>query len=126
MKLKLFLFAMAVILLATAAIPAWIRARTRSCPVSCIHILRQIDAAKYQWALENHRRLDDVPKWEDVEPYLKSDSRCPQGGTYTLGRIRDLPTCSKEGNVHSLPPRVEGDLDGLEPRLSNATPPKPN
>jgi len=72
---------------------------------SCINNLRQIDGASQQWALENHKMTSDVPAWSDIQPYLKGPLSCPQGGTYILGRVQDLPKCSVAG--HRLPPRME-------------------
>ncbi len=72
-----------------------------------------IHGAKQQWALKNHKSSNDVPTWKDIEPSLKADLRCPFGGTYTIGRVGDLPTCSlaSQTNIsanmrmsHELPP----------------------
>ena len=38
---------------------------------ACINNLRQIDAAKNQWALENSKTATDVPALNDITPYLK-------------------------------------------------------
>src|SRR6266705_5770531 len=63
----------------------------------CINNLRQIDGAKQQWALENHKTTNDMPIWEDVRPYFKNGIACPQGGTYILGRVDEPPRCSISG-----------------------------
>ena len=74
---------------------------------SCINHLRQIDAAKQQWALKNNKTNGPVT-WNDVLPYMGRNTRkamplCPQGGTYILGNIGDLPKCSSGGDHHTLP-----------------------
>jgi len=72
----------------------------------CIGHLREIDAAKQQWALENKKTANDVPTWDDIIPYLGRGAqipRCPQGGTYKIGRVGDPPTCSIGGPGHSIP-----------------------
>ncbi|HZL12701.1 MAG TPA: hypothetical protein VFC85_01025 [Verrucomicrobiae bacterium] len=73
----------------------------------CINNLRQIDAAKNQWALENNKTAGAIPTAQDIAPYLKLDANgnipgCPSGGVYTLGAVGVLPTCSIPG--HALPP----------------------
>ncbi len=71
---------------------------------ACINNLRQIDAAKQQWALENNKTDEAVPTTLDLLPYLKGNvfPVCPSGGTYTINAIGSLPTCSIPG--HALPP----------------------
>jgi len=70
---------------------------------TCINNLRQIDAAKQQWALENNKPADAIPAAQDLLPYLKDGifPVCPSGGTYTINAVGDLPTCSIPG--HALP-----------------------
>jgi len=71
---------------------------------TCINNLKQIDAAKQQWALVNNKTDVDVPTVQDLLPYLKSGSFpvCPGGGTYTINAVGLPPTCSIPGHV--LPP----------------------
>ena len=64
---------------------------------SCLTKLGQIEAAKNRcWALEQGKTTNDAPTWEDLRPYFKYPTpfTCPNGGTYTLGRVGELPTCS--------------------------------
>jgi len=72
---------------------------------ACITNLRQIDAAKQQWALENSKSDEAVPGQQDLLPYLKGNvfPTCPGGGTYTINNVGSLPTCSIPGHV--LPPQ---------------------
>jgi hypothetical protein len=86
----------------------------RSGPVykaySCVNNLRQIDAAKQQWALENGKTNGDIIVTEnDIRPYLGRGSegnipQCPSGGKYTIGKLKEVPTCSLGSNVN--PPHV--------------------
>ena len=71
---------------------------------ACINNLRQIDAAKQQWALETNKKADAVPTAQDLTPYFKDGifPVCPSGGTYTLNAVNVLPACSVPG--HLLPP----------------------
>ena len=68
---------------------------------TCINNLRQIYAAKAQWALEKQKGPTDVPTVQDLLPYLKDGvfPTCPDGGTYSLNAAGDPPTCSIPGHV---------------------------
>jgi hypothetical protein len=70
----------------------------------CINNLRQLEGAKQLWAEENHKTTNDTPAVEDIRPFIAPHALvCPQGGTYTLGRIGELPRCSRGGPGHTLP-----------------------
>src|SRR5262249_51943413 len=61
----------------------------------CFNNLTEIDCAEQQWALERHKTTNDTPTWKDVEGVLRSTKFvCPSGGTYSLARIGEPPTCS--------------------------------
>jgi chromosome segregation ATPase len=68
---------------------------------TCINNLRQIDAAKQQWALENDKTADAIPPAQDLLPYLSNMvfPVCPSGGTYTINAVGVPPTCSVSGHV---------------------------
>ncbi|MGD0350926.1 MAG: hypothetical protein ABSB84_11540 [Verrucomicrobiota bacterium] len=68
---------------------------------ACINNLRQIDAAKQQWALENSKGDEAVPVAQDLLPYLRGQvfPVCPGGGTYTINAVGVPPTCSVSGHV---------------------------
>jgi chromosome segregation ATPase len=70
---------------------------------ACINNLRQIDAAKQQWALENDRPANAVPTAADLLPYFRDGlfPACPAGGLYSLNAVGLPPTCSIPG--HALP-----------------------
>jgi hypothetical protein len=75
---------------------------------SCISNLRQIDGAKQFWAEQQHKSIDDIPTWADLLPIVypgrknpRFDFVCGKGGTYTIGRVGEAPTCSFPG--HELP-----------------------
>jgi hypothetical protein len=86
-------------LLAAVAVPNFVKARSTSQENACINNLRQLDAAKNEWALEKGKKDGDVPTQEDLLPYLRRWPVCPQGGTYTIGAIGENPTCSIPGHV---------------------------
>lgn len=88
-------------MMAAIAIPNFVKARATSQQNACINNLRQLDAAKNQWALEKVKKTGDAPTKEDLLPYLRKWPTCPQGGTYTIGPVGEAPTCSIPG--HKLP-----------------------
>ena len=94
--------AAAVGMLSAIAIPNFIKARETAQRNACINNLRQIDAAKQQWALEKGKQATDVPTWDDLKPYLGRIPHCPAGGTYTINAVGQPPQCSVPGHV--LPP----------------------
>ena len=71
----------------------------------CIANLRIFFAAKPGWAIDKTKPDSDVPTQQDILPYLKGNvfPVCPAGGTYTIGAVGQLPTCSISGHV--LPPQ---------------------
>lgn len=88
-------------ILLAIAVPNFVRARESSRTKACISNLKQIDAAKEQWAMDNNKSNGDACAMTDLVPnYLKSTPSCPSGGTYTVGDVGTNPTCSVAG--HSL------------------------
>ena len=89
-------------LLAAIIVPNFVPGSHRtSAKNACINNLRQVEGAKEQWALETHHNVGDAVTFNNVVPYIKNGMpKCPQGGTYTIGRIGENPTCSVPG--HSL------------------------
>ncbi len=66
----------------------------------CVNNLRQIDAAKEQWALANGKITGDTIFRSDVDSYIEGGGpKCPAGGKYTYGKIGELPKCSLPGHV---------------------------
>jgi competence protein ComGC len=78
------------------AIPNFVKARETAQTNACINNLRQIDAAKQQWALENNKKAADTPTQSDLTHFLKNGQwpTCPAGGTYTINPVSEAPTCS--------------------------------
>jgi hypothetical protein len=84
----------------------------------CINNLRNIDLAKNIWSLKFNKATNEVPTWDDIKPFLERGKPfykfnptndlpiCPLGGTYTIGKIGEPPTCSLSTTVtpaHVLP-----------------------
>jgi Domain of unknown function (DUF4190) len=85
------------------AIPNFVKARDTAQMNACINNLREIDAAKQQWALEHSKPADAVPTEDDLTPYLANHQmpHCPADGVYTIGAVSTPPTCSIPS--HKLP-----------------------
>jgi len=68
---------------------------------ACVNNLRQLDAAKQQWALEKNKTADAIPTAQEIAPYLKDNQVpvCPAGGQYSLNALSSTPTCSTPGHV---------------------------
>ena len=90
-------------LLAAIAIPNFVKARKTAQLNACINNLRQIDAAKEQFALENKKKPGDACSLADVAPYRKGGTNCPATGDYTVGVIDTPPTCANSATLgHTL------------------------
>ena len=87
-------------LLAAIAVPSFINARVRSIANACVNNLRQIDAAKDQYALDNSNtapsQLSDLV---GTNAYIKATPVCRGGGQYSLNRLAEQPTCSVHGQA---------------------------
>lgn len=90
-----------IAMLSAVAIPNFVKARSTAQKNACINNLRQIDAAKQQWAVENKKTDTSIPTRADLSPFLKSEKFpvCPAGGTYTLNPVGDPPRCSLPGHA---------------------------
>ena len=90
-------------LMMAIAIPNFVMARNTAQTNMCINNLRQIDAAKQQWALENNKKGTDTPTQIDLKRYLRNGQwpACPAGGAYTINPVSEAPTCSIP--KHKLP-----------------------
>ena len=102
-KVGLLLLSVVLLWLAAGIILPSLPDRPISAPKNtCVNQLRLIDVAKRQWAIEN-RKTNGPVAWNDIFPYLWTNAvpQCPKGGSYTLGPVGELPTCSVEG--HKIP-----------------------
>ena len=82
-----------ICVLVAIALPNFIKPRVVTSKNACINVLRQIEGAKDQWMRDQHKTTNDAPTWDDLRPYLR-DHECPDGGSYTIGKAAELPTCS--------------------------------
>src|SRR6266581_1481624 len=93
-------------LLAAIAIPNFVKARKTAQTNACINNLRQIDAAKQQWALEVGAAAGATPGSADIKPFLGRGSAgsiasvyCPLSGVgalsgYAINDLNTAPSCN--------------------------------
>ncbi|MCX6967240.1 MAG: prepilin-type N-terminal cleavage/methylation domain-containing protein [Verrucomicrobia bacterium] len=75
-----------IALLASIAVPNFMRARQRSQATACKMDAKMIDAAREQWAVEKNKKPSDACVWADLKPYVKDNSPLyANGGNDTLG-----------------------------------------
>src|SRR5258706_5076707 len=89
-------------LLAAIAIPSLVTACKKAQRQACISTLKAIEGAKANWALDMKKSDADVPGDADLfgaDKYIETKPLCPAGGTYTLGAVREKPTCSVPDHV---------------------------
>jgi hypothetical protein len=60
----------------------------------CVHNLEVIAAGKRVWAQQYQKGPDDVPTMDDLAVFVRHTPSCPRGGTYTIGKVGELPSCS--------------------------------
>jgi prepilin-type N-terminal cleavage/methylation domain-containing protein len=100
-------------LLATIAIPNFVRARLKAQESACINNLKQIDGAKQTWALENRASQTSVPALSNIQPYLGRGTAgtaptCPADAansfatSYSLNDLQTTPTCLIVPATHVL------------------------
>ncbi|MEI6787948.1 MAG: prepilin-type N-terminal cleavage/methylation domain-containing protein [bacterium] len=92
-------------LLASIAIPSFMKARTQSQQNACINNLRQIESSKEQWALEMRKGNGVDVVTSEVMTYIKNPSsatNCPAGGTVTFNKIGTNAACNSTASSHLL------------------------
>lgn len=92
-------------LMLAIAIPNFVKARNTAMENACINNMRQIEAAKEEWALEKGKSPGEVPVAADLTPYLGGGKFpiCPSGVTYTIGAVSNAPSCTVHGALEILP-----------------------
>lgn len=88
--------------LAAIAIPNLVKARKDAQRAACIQNLHTIEGAKEVWALDNRKGGNDGPQPTELygaDKPIKSEPKCPSGGTYTIGSMDSKPTCTYSDHV---------------------------
>lgn len=100
-------------LLASIAVPTFVRARTTSQTNACINNLREVFGATQQWALETRQSPGATVTFPDIKPYLRNAVVCPAGGSsatfansYGLTDVTNVPTCVVVPGSHILQPET--------------------
>ena len=96
-KLLRSLLAVATALPVIGGVVWLISARKQVAYSSCIAHLQQIDGAKAMWALEHEKTSNDLATLQDLfgpDRYITQMPACPQGGTYTIGRVGEVVRCT--------------------------------
>ena len=84
-------------ILLAIAVPNFVKARESSRQKACIANLKQIEAAKEQWCMDNKQSTTATPADTDLygnTNYVKNTPACPSGGSYTIGNMATRPVCS--------------------------------
>ena len=84
-------------LLASIAVPNFVKARQASRRSACIANLKKIEDAKVTWAMETNKSTTDAPGELDLfgsDNYLRRRPTCPSSGSYDLGTVAGTPSCT--------------------------------
>ena len=95
-------------MLATLAIPNFVKSREQAYQKGCLNNLRQIDGAIQSWALELKKDSGQAVTYGDIKDYLRNSVVCPSGGqsfadSYTVTTVDVRPTCQRRPDTHLLP-----------------------
>lgn len=95
-----------IALLATIAVPNFLRARKRAQATAILEEMRLIDGAKDTWAIEHNKKNNDPVEWGSLTPYFKPGSRLS-----TLDAATDLIGNPIEVNPIDTPPTIAADTE---------------
>lgn len=82
-----------IALLATIAVPSFLRARKRSQATKIVNDARILEAAIDQWAIENNKSNSDTVTFDMVSDYIKASTQLvTSGGEDILGNAYTMTT----------------------------------
>jgi prepilin-type N-terminal cleavage/methylation domain-containing protein len=93
-------------LIASIAIPYFVKYRNDAQAKSCVANLKSIDGAKQQWALEHKMSSTDTPTWTELSGsggYIKQSLVCPTTADYLIEPVGSTPLCDSGLTTHVLP-----------------------
>lgn len=94
-----------IVLLAMFSTPRLLVKSVLTAQNICINNVREIEAAKADWTQKNSATNGAALTWNDIAPYFPNGfPKCPEGGTYTLGRVGEPVLCSIPS--HRLPSQI--------------------
>ena len=98
-----------IAILAAVAVPNFVKYRKSSQATACVSNLKQIQAAKEQWLMNNTTAPSMSDLTTGTDALLKSTPTCKAGGTYDVGDATTDPSCSIGSSLgteylHSLTP----------------------
>jgi prepilin-type N-terminal cleavage/methylation domain-containing protein len=85
-------------MLASIAIPNYVRSRYAAHKAACLVNLSQIEGAVQMWATETRKGPTTTVEFSDINGYLQRSVVCPAGGTtfgdsYQLSTVEAMPVC---------------------------------
>ncbi len=91
-------------IMASIALPNFLKARATAEQRSCIKNLRELDVTKQQWGFENKQGPTATPTIAQIQAYFGQSRMpvCPSRGTYRLRRLDRNPTCTRATVGHTL------------------------
>ena len=91
-------------IMASIAVPNFLKARATAEQRSCIKNLRELDVTKQQWGFENKKTATAIPTVAQIQVYFGRNRMpvCPGRGTYILQRLDRNPTCTRSALGHTL------------------------
>ena len=109
--IELMFVVVIIAMLASMAIPAWMKPREEAHRSICVQNLRIIKDSKTIWAIASGSGDGDTPTPEDLRRCIQQDVdkvRCPIDPdksfltSYSVGAIGSNPTCMIQGDTHIL------------------------
>ena len=93
-----------VLLLASIAVPNFIRARETTIANRCVNNMRLIQAAKEQFTIEHDAPGSYVPTADEIRVYLRNNQipAEPTGSSYSINAIDTNPECNSGLPGHEL------------------------
>ena len=96
-----------IALLATIAVPNFLRSRKRAQATAILEEMRLIDGAKDTFAIENGKKGNDGVSYDDLKPYFKPGTRLANQSSAKDLLGNDIAV----GNI-DVPPKISADTKG--------------
>ena len=95
-------------MLASLAVPNYVKSREQTHRTACISNLQHIDGAVQLWAMECKKDADQPVTYADISSYLRNSVACPAGGSsfadsYVVTTVESKPACQRKPDSHKLP-----------------------